>query len=133
MDCFDPRKEQSYYSNIIINKLYSMQESPHLKSRYSFNLLLSIRRRGLFAWINKINNLIHQRLHVEQPKSNYHPSENKATCNYNYNINVSKFSLSNNKELFNLWLVGLALQMEMVLFLLFCFALKIINGLLHLK
>ena len=84
MDCFYPRKEQSYYSNIIINKLYSMQESPHLKSRYSFNLhpiptlkglgyclvkklLLSIRRRGQFAWINKINNLIYQRLHVEQP------------------------------------------------------------------
>ena len=114
------RKKQSYYSNIIINKHHSMQENPHLKSSYSFNLrpiltllglghclviklLLSFRRRGQFAWINKINNLIHQRLHVEQP--NKIISKNKATCNYNYN-NVSKFSLSDNKELFNQWLVG---------------------------
>ena len=68
------RKKQSYYSNIIINKHHSMQENPHLKSSYSFNLrpiltllglghclviklLLSFRRRGQFAWINKINNL----------------------------------------------------------------------------
>ena len=32
------RKKQSYYSNIIINKHHSMQENPHLKSSYSFNL-----------------------------------------------------------------------------------------------
>jgi len=105
------RIKQSYYSNIVINKHYSMQENPHIKSRYSFNLyclvkklLVSYRCRGQFAWINKINNLIHQRLHVEQP--NKFISSCKATCNYNYNHNVTQFSLTNNKEKFNQWLVG---------------------------
>lgn len=65
----------SYYSNVIINKLYLMQETPLLLSIFLFNsgssYLFNIHRMvkmlltwGQFAWVNLIT---HQRLNVEHP------------------------------------------------------------------
>ena len=91
----------SYYSNIIINKLYSMRETLLLgnnSSSLKFMVEKWLLTRRKFAWINltlaspKRLNFFHQRLHVEHLKKS--------------NINVNKYTLSENKEMFYQWLVG---------------------------
>ena len=93
--------KQSYYSNIIINKLYSMRETLLLgnnSSSLKFMVEKWLLTRRKFAWINltlaspKRLNFVHQRLHVEHLKKS--------------NINVNKYTLSENKEIFYQWLVG---------------------------
>ena len=108
--------KQSYYSNIIINKLYSMRETLLLgnnSSSLKFMVEKWLLTRRKFAWINltlsfgcgfadtivgtrKGLNFVHQRLHVEHLK--------KASSTTN--INVNKYTLSENKEMFYQWLVG---------------------------
>jgi len=84
-----------YYRDVILDKLYLMQETPQIGSNYLFHKFLFFRvvkillTRGQFAWI-KI--FIHQRLNVE------HPSK--------FINNITTQSLNNNKELFYQWLVG---------------------------
>lgn len=63
-------KKLSYYSNIVLNKLYSMQENPQIGSRDSFKIYCLVKillTWGQFAWFKLIKFCIHQRLHVEQP------------------------------------------------------------------
>ena len=91
----------SYYSNIIINKLYLMRGTPLIGSNYLFyifnRMVKMLLTWGQFAWINFF---IHQRLNVE------HPSK-LASANTNTNTNnITKLSLNQNKELFYQWLVG---------------------------
>ena len=67
------RKKQFYYSNIIINKLYLMLETP-LSFMYESNYLFYILNRvvkmlltwGQLAWLEFSN---HQRLNVEHPSN----------------------------------------------------------------
>lgn len=94
----------SYYSNVIINKLYLMQETP-LSFSYGSNYLFYIFNGvvtmlltwGQFAWLEFSN---HQRLNVEHP-SNINTSSIKTN-----NFNLTKQTLNQNKELFSQWLVG---------------------------
>ncbi len=114
----------SYYSNVIINKLYLMQETP-LSFSYGSNYLFYIFNGvvtmlltwGQFAWLENSN---HQRLNVEQP-SNITTS---SSCDATNNINLTKQTFASpccaagdskqgdplasyqNKELFYQWLVG---------------------------
>jgi len=103
----------SYYSNVIINKLYLMQETPlsfSYGSNYLFYILNGMVKMlltwGQFAWLNKFN---HQRLNVEHP-SNFTTVSSLYNSNKNNNINFSpsglKQTLNKNKELFYQWLVG---------------------------
>jgi hypothetical protein len=93
----------SYYSNVIIMKLYLMQETP-LSLSYGSNYLFYVFNGvvkmlltwGQFAWLNLFN---HQRLNVEHPSMTTCSSQNK-------NINLTKQTLTQNKELFYQWLVG---------------------------
>jgi hypothetical protein len=89
----------SYYSNVIIKKLYFMRETPQIGSKYLLivsNIMVKmLLTRGKFAWGNMIN-FTHQRLHVE------HLYKNNT---YN-DINFNKQTLNQNKELFHKWLVG---------------------------
>ena len=93
----------SYYSNVVTNKLYLMQETP-LSLSYESNYLFYVFNRvvkmlltwGQFAWLNFYN---HQRLNVE------HPSKTTRSRQTN-NINLTKQTLTKNKELFYQWLVG---------------------------
>jgi Cytochrome C and Quinol oxidase polypeptide I/LAGLIDADG endonuclease len=94
----------SYYSNVIINKLYLMQETPlsfSYGSNYLFYILYGVVTMlltwGQFAWLVNSN---HQRLNVEHP-SNITTSSSKTN-----NINLTKQTLNQNKELFYQWLVG---------------------------
>lgn len=94
----------SYYSNVIINKLYLMQETP-LSFSYGSNYLFYIFNGvvtmlltwGQFAWLEFSN---HQRLNVE------HPSNITTNSSKTNNINLTKQTLNQNKELFYQWLVG---------------------------
>ena len=94
----------SYYSNVIINKLYLMQETP-LSFSYGSNYLFYILNGvvtmlltwGQFAWLEFSN---HQRLNVE------HPSNITTNSSKTNNINLTKQTLNKNKELFYQWLVG---------------------------
>src|ERR1700674_528398 len=67
------KDKQSYYSNVIINKLYLMQETPLIGGNYLFYILNGMVKMlltwGQFAWVKFIT---HQRLNVEHPypKSN---------------------------------------------------------------
>jgi len=58
----------SYYSNVIINKLYLMQETPLIGGNYLFYILNGVVKMlltwGQFAWVKFIT---HQRLNVEHP------------------------------------------------------------------
>lgn len=93
----------SYNSNVIINKLYLMQETP-LSLSYGSNYLFYVFNGvvkmlltwGQFAWLKFYN---HQRLNVE------HPSRTICSSQTN-NINLTKQTLTQNKELFYQWLVG---------------------------
>jgi hypothetical protein len=100
----------SYYSNVIINKLYLMQGTPlsflffnkeSYGSNYLFYILNGVVKMlltwGQFAWLEFSN---HQRLNVEHP-SNITTSSSKTN-----NINLTKQTLTQNKELFYQWLVG---------------------------
>ena len=95
----------SYYSNVIINKLYLMQETP-LSFSYGSNYLFyffngvvkMLLTWGQFAWLNFFN---HQRLNVEHPSNIITANSNKTN-----NINLTKQTLTQNKELFYQWLVG---------------------------
>jgi hypothetical protein len=82
----------SYYSNVVINKLYLMQETPLIGSNYLFYVINRMVKMlltwGQFAWVN---NITHQRLYVEHP----------STTN-----NITTQALNQNKELFYKWLVG---------------------------
>jgi len=109
--------KQSYYSDIIINKLYSMRETLLLgnnSSSLKFMVEKWLLTRRKFAWINltlslqddptrKGLNFVHQRLHVEHLKklATYVMNRRSTT-----NINVNKYTLSENKEMFYQWLVG---------------------------
>lgn len=92
----------SYYSNILINKLYSMRGILIIISNFSSlqklkEKLLLIWRK--FAWItNTKSKIIYQRLNVE------HLIKQKGNNISTYNIN--KNSLSENKDIFYQWLVG---------------------------
>ena len=98
------KDKQSYYSNVIINKLYLMLETPLLLNIiiflfntgssylfYIYGMVKMLLTWGQFAWVN---NITHQRLNVE------HPSINKKTNS------ITVQSLNQNKELFYQWLVG---------------------------
>lgn len=92
----------SYYSNVIINKLYLMQGTPlSYGSNYLFYILNGVVKMlltwGQFAWLEFSN---HQRLNVEHP-SNITTSSRKTN-----NIVLTKQTLTKNKELFYQWLVG---------------------------
>lgn len=97
----------SYYSNVIINKLYFMREIPQIGGNYliyfiniKVKMLLT---RGKFAWvsvINKNNYLLfstHQRLNVEHLYK-------KITSNFTKQALDSE--TFKNKKLFHEWLVG---------------------------
>jgi LAGLIDADG endonuclease/Cytochrome C and Quinol oxidase polypeptide I len=94
----------SYYSNVIINKLYLMLETP-LSFSYGSNYLFYILNGavkmlltwGQLAWLEFSN---HQRLNVE------HPSNITTASSKTNNINLTKQTLTQNKELFYQWLVG---------------------------
>jgi hypothetical protein len=62
------KDKQSYYSNVIINKLYLMQETPLIGGNYLFynlnGMVKMLLTWGQFAWVNIIT---HQRLNVEHP------------------------------------------------------------------
>lgn len=83
-----------YYSNVILNKLYLMQETPQIGGNYLFYNMIRVVKIlltwGQFAWVKIFT---HQRLNVK------HPS--KFINNY-----ITTQSLNQNKELFYHWLVG---------------------------
>jgi len=69
---------QSLCGNTLLNKLFSMQETPLIGDSYSFNsfcLVKMLSTRGQFAW----NKLFHQRLNEELPQfyRGYSISHNK--------------------------------------------------------
>lgn len=104
----------SYYSNVILNKLYLMRENPVIGSNYLFYILMPfgphilyrvvkmLLTRGQFAW-SKLQD--HQRLNVECP-SHKIIKFNNTILNYTNNINITKQTLKENKEIFYQWLVG---------------------------
>jgi len=83
-----------YYSNVILNKLYLMRETPQIGSNYLFHIFIGMVKIlltwGQFAWVKFST---HQRLNVE------HPSKF-------INNNITTQSLNKDKELFYQWLVG---------------------------
>lgn len=85
----------SYYSNVVIDKLYLMRETPLIGINYLFYFINKVVKMlvtwGQFAWV-KFNT--HQRLNVE------HPSKLIKTNHINTQ------ALNQNKELFYQWLVG---------------------------
>jgi hypothetical protein len=87
----------SYYSNIVIKKLYLMRETPLIGSNYLFYIFNRVVKMlltwGQFAWVKFIT---HQRLNVEHPYK-------LASAGTN---NITTLSLNQNKELFYQWLVG---------------------------
>jgi len=87
----------SYYSNIVIKKLYLMRETPLIGSNYLFYIFNRVVKMlltwGQFAWVKYI---AHQRLNVE------HPSKLASAVTNN----ITTLSLNQNKELFYQWLVG---------------------------
>lgn len=87
----------SYYSNVIINKLYLMRETPLIGSKYLFYILNGVVKM-LLTWgqLARVNNFTLQRLNVE------HPSNITITNN----IHMSTQALNKNKELFYQWLIG---------------------------
>jgi hypothetical protein len=101
------KNKLSYYSNVIINKLYLMQETP-LSFSYGSNYLFYIFNGvvkmlltwGQFAWLEFTN---HQRLNVEHPSSITTSFSISSKTN---SINLTKQTLTQNKELFYQWLVG---------------------------
>lgn len=78
-----------------------MRGTPLIGGKYLFYLLNRVVKIlltwGQFAWLNYTN---HQRLNVEHP-SNITTSSSKTN-----NINLTKQTLTQNKELFYQWLVG---------------------------
>jgi LAGLIDADG endonuclease len=93
----------SYYSNILMNKLYSMRGILIIIN--NFSSLLKLKEKLLliwrkFAWI-KIKNFyfIYQRLNVE------HLITQKGNNLSTYNINKNSFS--ENKDIFYQWLIGI--------------------------
>lgn len=86
-----------YYSNVVINKLYLMRETPLIGNNYLFHTLNGVVKM-LLTWgqFARVNNITLQRLNVE------HPS--KITLNKTNNITTQV--LNQNKELFYQWLVG---------------------------
>ena len=87
----------SYYSNVVINKLYLMRETPLIGSNYLFYVLHIVVKTlltwGQLAWVTMFT---HQRLNIE------HPS-NLVEVNTQHNTTQL---LTQNKELFYQWLVG---------------------------
>jgi heme/copper-type cytochrome/quinol oxidase subunit 1 len=77
----------SYYSNVIINKLYLMRETPQIGSNYLFYIFIRVVKilltRGQFAWVKFST---HQRLNVEHPSKIIN--------------SITTQSLNKNKELF---------------------------------
>ena len=96
----------SYYSNVILNKLYLMRENPLIGSNYLFYMLYRVVKmlltRGQFAW-SKVQD--HQRLYVECPSQKIIKST-FSRLSYTNNINITKQTLKENKEIFYQWLVG---------------------------
>ena len=84
----------SYYSNIIIKKLYLMRETPLIGINYLFYILRNGKNVNNMGTIRLGNNFTHQRLNVE------HPSKLTKTNN------ITTQALNQNKELFYQWLVG---------------------------
>lgn len=119
------KQKLSYYSNIVVNKPYSMRETLLIGSNCS-SLLLTVEKLLLtwrqFAWIKRLNpNFIYQRLNVghlisyfticslnkgslASPLVDRQPStkefKGRGVMTMNKNI------LSENKEVFYQWLVG---------------------------
>jgi LAGLIDADG DNA endonuclease family protein len=99
------KQRLSYYSDIVINKPYSMRKNlffffGKISKCSSLNYmvekyLLVPSGRRLFAWLIKLN-ISHQRLNVG------HLTSNLSTLQ----MNMNKFTLSENKEIFHQWLVG---------------------------
>ncbi len=102
----------SYYSNVIIKKLYLMQETPLLLrmrsngSNYLFYVIngmvkmLLLRPWGQFA---RVNNFTLQRLYVEHLFALPGLSSVRQASTTN---NITTQALNQNKELFYKWLVG---------------------------
>jgi hypothetical protein len=100
----------SYYSNIILNKLYSMRKNlkPLNRNRIVNNFsLLNIKQKHnrknvidieiIRLGFTTIKNMFtHQRLNVEHLISHFST----------FNVNINKNSLSENKNIFQQWLVG---------------------------
>lgn len=92
------KKKLSYYSDIVFNKPYSMRKNLFFGCKSS-SLFYTIEKYlhtwRLFAWIiYYYNNLIHQRLNVGHLISNLSA------------IQINKKTLSENKFIFYMWLVG---------------------------
>ena len=100
----------SYYSNVILIKLYLMRENPlrpfgqgSSYLLYILNILVKmLLTRGQFAWSKQIG---HQRLNVECP-SKIFTTSTLSRLRKSYNINITKQTLKENKEIFYQWLVG---------------------------
>jgi hypothetical protein len=130
------KDKQSYYSNVIINKLYLMQETPLIGGNYLFYILNGVVKMlltwGQFAWVKFIT---HQRLNVEHPSPHSCAQDllGKATASAtaspscfseggvagpmegvtftdltkpSLTNNITKQTINQNKEFFYQWLVG---------------------------
>ena len=84
-----------YYSNVVVNKLYLMRETPQIGSNYLFYIYIRVVKIlltwGQFAWVKIFT---HQRLNVE------HPSK------FINSITTQSLNINKNKKLFYQWLVG---------------------------
>jgi LAGLIDADG endonuclease/Cytochrome C and Quinol oxidase polypeptide I len=117
------KDKQSYYSNVVINKLYLMQETPQIGGNYLFYNLYRVVKMlltwGQFAWVK---NFTYQRLNVGHPKPKTPHSLALAKAlqarvakaggivtgliKPSLNNNITKQLLNQNKEIFYQWLVG---------------------------
>lgn len=82
-----------YYSNVVVNKLYLMRETPQIGSNYLFYIFIRVVKIlltwGQFAWVKFST---HQRLNVEHPSKIIN--------------SITTQSLNKNNSLFYQWLVG---------------------------
>ena len=92
----------SYYSNVIIKKLYLMRKIPLIGSNYLFYILNGVVKMlltwGQFAWVIFCT---HQRLNVEHPSNLTLAIKDCSSTNY-----LTTLPLNHNKNLFFQWLVG---------------------------
>jgi hypothetical protein len=115
------KDKQSYNSNVIINKLYLMQETPLIGGKYLFYIFYGMVKKlltwGQFAWVKIFT---HQRLNVEHPsplplRNPLVLSEERGAIiienltgfpKPSLTNTITKQTLNQNKELFYQWLVG---------------------------
>jgi LAGLIDADG endonuclease/Cytochrome C and Quinol oxidase polypeptide I len=89
------KNKLSYYSNIILNKLYLMRETPLIGSKYLWTFLVEQVKKlltwGQHAWVST---LTHQRLNVGHPFKLFKIN------------NISTLALNKDNNMFYQWLVG---------------------------